>query len=158
MRLIYNLFIHVYTLSITLYAAFNDKANLWINGRKHWKKKLQEIDFKGQKIYWFHCASLGEFEQGRPLIEEIKAKGHCKILLTFFSPSVAKSLEKISEIRPFQELWTATTLEICDDESQNQRPALSLHQKKEILTKLKQLEIDVEKPASRSSKRTPRNG
>ncbi len=87
MRLIYNLFIHVYTLSITLYAAFNDKANLWINGRKHWKKKLQEIDFKGQKIYWFHCASLGEFEQGRPLIEEIKAKGHCKILLTFFSPS-----------------------------------------------------------------------
>ena len=73
MRLIYNLFIYFYSLAIALYAAFNDKANLWINGRKHWKKKLQQIDFKGQSVYWFHCASLGEFEQGRPLIEEIKA-------------------------------------------------------------------------------------
>jgi 3-deoxy-D-manno-octulosonic-acid transferase len=87
MRLIYNLFIHLYTFGIALYAAFNDKANLWINGRRHWKKKLHDIDFKGQSVYWFHCASLGEFEQGRPLIEEIKAKGNGKILLTFFSPS-----------------------------------------------------------------------
>jgi 3-deoxy-D-manno-octulosonic-acid transferase len=87
MRLIYNLFIQVYTQIIALYAAFNDKANLWINGRKDWKKKLQEIDFKGHPVYWFHCASLGEFEQGRPLIEEIKSQGNCKILLTFFSPS-----------------------------------------------------------------------
>ncbi len=87
MRLIYNLFIYLYSFAIAFYAAFNNKANLWINGRKHWKKKLQQIDFKGQSVYWFHCASLGEFEQGRPLIEEIKAKGNGKILLTFFSPS-----------------------------------------------------------------------
>jgi len=87
MRLIYNLFIYLYSFAIAFYAAFNNKANLWINGRKHWKKKLQQIDFKGQSVYWFHCASLGEFEQGRPLIEEIKARGNGKILLTFFSPS-----------------------------------------------------------------------
>jgi 3-deoxy-D-manno-octulosonic-acid transferase len=87
MRLIYHLFIRIYTLGIALYAAFNNKANLWINGRKNWKEKLKAIDFKGQTVFWFHCASLGEFEQGRPLIEEIKAKVPCKILLTFFSPS-----------------------------------------------------------------------
>lgn len=74
-----------------------------------------------------------------------------KIVYNTFEP-----LEKISEIRPFKELWTATTLEICDDETERQIPALSLHRKKEILTKLQELEIDVDKPASRSSKRKPR--
>ncbi len=87
MRLLYTLFIQIYTFSITCYAAVNDKANLWINGRKDWKKKLQSFNFKGHDIYWFHCASLGEFEQGRPLMETIKADEKNKILLTFFSPS-----------------------------------------------------------------------
>jgi len=87
MRLLYTLFIQIYTFSITLYAAVNDKANLWINGRKDWKKKLQSVNFKGQDIYWFHCASLGEFEQARPLLENIKEDKKNKILLTFFSPS-----------------------------------------------------------------------
>lgn len=87
MRIIYSLFIRTYSLAIAIYAAFNQKASFWVKGRKHWRKKLQEIDFKTQEVFWFHCASLGEFEQGRPLIEEIKAHGKYKILLTFFSPS-----------------------------------------------------------------------
>lgn len=87
MRLLYGLFIRIYTLGIALFAAINDKASLWIKGRKNWQTKLKSINFKEGKVFWFHCASLGEFEQGRPLIEELKARGHYRILLTFFSPS-----------------------------------------------------------------------
>jgi 3-deoxy-D-manno-octulosonic-acid transferase len=66
----------------------NKKAKQWIKGRKTVFKRLSEQDFSDKNIIWFHCASLGEFEQGRPLIEHIKKQqvSH-KILLTFFSPS-----------------------------------------------------------------------
>jgi 3-deoxy-D-manno-octulosonic-acid transferase len=87
MRLIYDFFVQLYSLSIAFYAAFNDKANLWMLGRKHWKKKLLDLKLHEHDIFWIHCASLGEFEQGRPFIEEIKMKSNFKILLTFFSPS-----------------------------------------------------------------------
>ena len=51
-------------------------------------KKLKKVGFKGQKIIWVHCASLGEFEQGRPVIEKLKESyPNHKILITFFSPS-----------------------------------------------------------------------
>ena len=87
MRLLYSFFIQLYTFSIGLFAVLNEKAKLWIMGRKNWKQNLNAINFKDYPVFWFHCASLGEFEQGRPLIEEIKASGQYKILLTFFSPS-----------------------------------------------------------------------
>ena len=87
MRLLYSLFIRIYTIIIHASSLVNDKAKLWINGRKDWRRKLQEIDFGNKQVFWFHCASLGEFEQGRPLIEALKAATHNKILLTFFSPS-----------------------------------------------------------------------
>lgn len=59
-----------------------------IKGRKNWEKNLaKQIDRK-QRYIWFHCASLGEFEQGRPVIEELKKQfPEFKIVLTFFSPS-----------------------------------------------------------------------
>lgn len=70
-------------------ALFNPKAKLWISGRKNILRRLQE-DFAGNqaKVIWIHCASLGEFEQGRTVLEDLK-KSHAdhKILLTFFSPS-----------------------------------------------------------------------
>jgi 3-deoxy-D-manno-octulosonic-acid transferase len=73
-----------------LASAFKPKAKLWIQGRKNWKTRYAEHlkKLKGQKKIWVHCASLGEFEQGRTLIECIK-KQHpeYKIILTFFSPS-----------------------------------------------------------------------
>ena len=67
---------------------FNAKAKKWVKGRKRIFEKLQQAIPPGEKIIWMHCASLGEFEQGRPVIEKLKAQGtgH-KILLTFFSPS-----------------------------------------------------------------------
>lgn len=59
-----------------------------ISGRKNWKDELLSKISKDEKYIWIHAASLGEFEQGRPLIEKIKKQNpHEKILLTFFSPS-----------------------------------------------------------------------
>lgn len=59
-----------------------------MQGRKNIFEKLQEVIPQGEQIIWMHCASLGEFEQGRPVIEKLKAAGtKHRILLTFFSPS-----------------------------------------------------------------------
>ncbi len=67
------------------------KARLWIEGRKDVFEKLHNWRSQfaaDQKVIWIHCASLGEFEQGRPLIEQVHKKySNYKILLTFFSPS-----------------------------------------------------------------------
>lgn len=96
MRLIYNIFIYLYLFAIRIASLFNSKARLWINGRKNIFQELQSqilnpkssILNSNSSIIWIHCASLGEFEQGRPLIEKLKMKNEkCKILLTFFSPS-----------------------------------------------------------------------
>ncbi len=87
MKYIYLIIIKLYTASIFLVSPFNNKAKQWIKGRKNWKNKLKKNNAKENWI-WFHVASLGEFEQARPLIEKIKQqKPYFKILLTFFSPS-----------------------------------------------------------------------
>lgn len=88
MVFIYNTFIFLYVFLIRITAVINRKANLWVKGRKNIFEKLQNALPRDADIIWFHCASLGEFEQGRPVIEEIKKrKPGFKILLTFFSPS-----------------------------------------------------------------------
>jgi len=88
MAFLYNLFIYFYFLSILIASIFNKKAAKWISGRKDIFNKLKKEIPSDKKIVWFHCASLGEFEQGRPLIESFKEKNpDYKILLTFFSPS-----------------------------------------------------------------------
>jgi 3-deoxy-D-manno-octulosonic-acid transferase len=86
--LLYNLGIRVYYFIILLVSPFNRKARLWIRGRKGIFNQLREKIDPGSEIIWFHCSSLGEFEQGRPVIEKIRETlpGR-KILLTFFSPS-----------------------------------------------------------------------
>lgn len=89
MRFIYTLFVRFYTLAIRLAAPFNTKAAQWVKGRKHLLNDYQNA-FSDNKspVVWFHASSLGEFEQGRPVIEAIKqTQPHVKILLTFFSPS-----------------------------------------------------------------------
>jgi 3-deoxy-D-manno-octulosonic-acid transferase len=88
MRIIYNLGIFFYGAIARIAAPFNNKARLWADGRKDWQKTLAEKIIPGGKYIWVHCASLGEFEQGRPIIESIKReKPQYRILLTFFSPS-----------------------------------------------------------------------
>jgi len=67
---------------------FTKKARLWTEGRKNIFGRIQKSITINEKIAWFHCASLGEFEQGRPVIEQFrKLHPQYKILLTFFSPS-----------------------------------------------------------------------
>jgi 3-deoxy-D-manno-octulosonic-acid transferase len=91
----YNLLIHIYVLLIRIFAFFNnEKAKLWYGGRKDIFTKLENT-FKNteyEKRIWIHVASLGEFEQGRPIIEALKKQAplmlaQYKIVLTFFSPS-----------------------------------------------------------------------
>ncbi|MEE4258320.1 MAG: glycosyltransferase N-terminal domain-containing protein, partial [Bacteroidales bacterium] len=89
MRLFYNLFIFFYQEAIKIAAlSGNEKAKKWVQGRKSVFTDLKNAIGKDDKIIWMHCASLGEFEQGRPLIEAIRKRyKDYKILLTFFSPS-----------------------------------------------------------------------
>jgi len=86
--LLYTLLIHLYALVIELASPFHKKARLMRWGQ--WKTNgiLREKIDRNAKYIWFHASSLGEFEQGRPMIEKIKAEyPQYKILLTFFSPS-----------------------------------------------------------------------
>lgn len=86
--LLYNLSIRLYGLAIWLVAPFCLKARQFRDGRRQWTSKLAAQLPRGEEILWFHAASLGEFEQGRPLIEAIRQQyPSYKILLTFFSPS-----------------------------------------------------------------------
>lgn len=89
MRLLYTLTILLYGLGIRVASLFNRKAAQWIRGRDHLFKQLQAFrNSSPSRLIWFHCASLGEFEQGRTLIERIRTVyPEHRILLTFFSPS-----------------------------------------------------------------------
>lgn len=92
MMLLYHLGIRMYGLGARLLARFQEKPRLWWRGRRDWKAKLRQgINQNGGsegEWVWFHCASLGEFEQGRPLIESFRERHeNDRILLTFFSPS-----------------------------------------------------------------------
>ena len=92
MRLIYSILIRAYGLLVRIAALFNGKARQWVQGRRNLLRNLEDalkhIDRSDNPIIWFHVSSLGEFEQGRPVIEAIREKWpEKKILLTFFSPS-----------------------------------------------------------------------
>lgn len=84
----YNLCMVIYAALIRLVAPLYPKARLWCDGRKGMFDRMREAIGEGEKIAWVHVASLGDFEQGRPIVDRIKADyPDYKILLTFFSPS-----------------------------------------------------------------------
>ena len=88
MNFLYDIAINIVGFILKILAIFNKKIKLFVNGRKNvfHKLKLQFVD--NDNIIWFHCASLGEFEQSRPIIEKLKVQYPAyKILVTFFSPS-----------------------------------------------------------------------
>ena len=86
--IIYTIGIYLYALCINIAALFNRKARLLIKGHNHILDTIRKQVDPDSKYLWFHASSLGEFEQGRPLIERIHGKHpECRILLTFFSPS-----------------------------------------------------------------------
>ena len=94
MYFLYNILVIIASWIIIPISWFNKKINLFLNGRKETFNQLSTIK-KTDRVIWFHCASLGEFEQGRPIIEKLKSQIlnsenkelELKIVLTFFSPS-----------------------------------------------------------------------
>lgn len=91
---LYEIGIRVFVSGIRLAALFNPKARLWVAGRRHWRQRLRsaipisQSQTPNPKCLWVHVASLGEFEQGRPLIEAFREQHpDWRIVLTFFSPS-----------------------------------------------------------------------
>lgn len=87
--ILYNTLIGAYASGIRLAASFHAKARLLVKGQQNLLPSIEKhfAQVKAPRV-WFHCASLGEFEQGRPLMEAIKKEyPHYRIVLTFFSPS-----------------------------------------------------------------------
>lgn len=88
MNFLYQLGIHFYLLAIRMASFFNEKARLLLAGQREAFPLLENKLDTSRPVIWVHCASLGEFEQGRPLIEQIKKEHPThQVLLTFFSPS-----------------------------------------------------------------------
>jgi 3-deoxy-D-manno-octulosonic-acid transferase len=86
MKLLYNFVVFIASLFLPIIALFNKKIKLFTLGRKKSFSKISKL--KNAKTIWIHAASLGEFEQARPIIEEIRnTYSEYKVLVTFFSPS-----------------------------------------------------------------------
>jgi len=84
---IYQIGTNFYFLGVRIASLWHHKAKLFVAGRKTTWHKLQAFNPGKDEVFWFHCASLGEFEQARPLIEKLKGLKACKVVITFFSPS-----------------------------------------------------------------------
>ena len=85
---IYNFFTKLVRLLLPVFGRFDTKLKKGIDGRQKTFKILQEHIQKSDEVFWFHCASLGEYEQGLPVFEQLKAQNpKTKIVLSFFSPS-----------------------------------------------------------------------
>lgn len=88
MAFFYNIFINLLIFGMKVFSLFNDKAKLGIQGRKESLQKIKSGFSKSDKVIWMHAASLGEYEQGLPVLEQLKERlSDHKILITFFSPS-----------------------------------------------------------------------
>lgn len=87
-KTVYNIGLHIYALCAWIASFFNKKIKLMVDGQRQTYRILRKNIGKNDRVVWFHAASLGEFEQGRPIMERLR-KNHpeYKILLTFFSPS-----------------------------------------------------------------------
>jgi len=113
LQFFYNLSLILFSIGTAIAALFNSKARKLLVGRIGLLRKIKSEINPDDKIIWFHAASLGEFEQGRPVIENlIKEKPEYSILLTFFSPSgyeIRKNYQYAKYIYylPFDYSWNA---------------------------------------------------
>jgi 3-deoxy-D-manno-octulosonic-acid transferase len=92
---LYSLGLRFYELVVRLAAIFNPKAKEFVLGRKiAWKSLSSELASNDKPILWVHCSSVGEYEQGRPVIEVFKQRfPDFRVLITFYSPSGYKAVE-----------------------------------------------------------------
>ena len=72
MKIFYQFGTSLYFIIVRIATLWNPKAKLFVQGRKELWTKLKRFKSEGKEVFWFHCASLGEFEQARPLIERLK--------------------------------------------------------------------------------------
>jgi len=93
MRYIYTFGVLIYALVIHIASLFNPKAAKWVQGRKDWEKNLPKLS--SEHVIWVHCASLGEFDSGLPLMTALKEENPSIFLVvTFFSPSGMENYNK----------------------------------------------------------------
>jgi len=86
--LLYNIGIYIVGFLLKITAIFDPKIKLGVKGRSETLKKLKQTVKDDDEVFWFHCASLGEYEQGLPVFKELQKRfNNFKIVLTFFSPS-----------------------------------------------------------------------
>jgi 3-deoxy-D-manno-octulosonic-acid transferase len=99
MSVIYQIFINLLVFGMKVLSLFNDKTKKGVEGRKESLQKVKAAFSKTDPVIWMHAASLGEYEQGLPVLEQLKAKwpDH-KILITFFSPSGYENVIKRKHI------------------------------------------------------------
>jgi 3-deoxy-D-manno-octulosonic-acid transferase len=85
---LYNLFLWIYQLFVRIVSPWNRKAAAWLKGRKGVFQTIRTAEIGGKQRVWMHCASLGEFEQGRPVVEALRKQyPGIIVIITFFSPS-----------------------------------------------------------------------
>lgn len=99
MAFFYNIFIHLLIFGMKVFSLFNDKTKKGVEGRKESLKKVKSGFKKSDKVIWMHASSLGEYEQGLPVLEQLKERlADHKILVTFFSPSGYENVVKKKSI------------------------------------------------------------
>ncbi|WP_027381339.1 3-deoxy-D-manno-octulosonic acid transferase [Chryseobacterium daeguense] len=99
MSFFYNIFISLLIFGMKVFSLFNDKTKKGIVGRRESLQKVQSAFKKSDKVIWMHAASLGEYEQGLPVLEQLKKHFPThKILVTFFSPSGYENVVKKKHI------------------------------------------------------------
>lgn len=88
MQVVYNIGILLYGLAIRFTSLFNTKAKDWLKGRDDWRKEVKNLALKNGKRVWLHAASLGEMEQGIPILKSLrKDLPEHQFIISFFSPS-----------------------------------------------------------------------
>lgn len=99
MHFLYNILIRLFIFGMKILALFNNKAKLGISGRKQSLSVVTSAFSPQEEVIWMHAASLGEYEQGVPVLEKLKENfPSCKILVTFFSPSGYENVIKKKHI------------------------------------------------------------
>ncbi len=99
MAFFYNIFINLLIFGMKVFSLFNDKTKKGVEGRKESLQKIKSAFKKSDKVIWMHAASLGEYEQGLPVLEQLKEQFPThKILVTFFSPSGYENIVKKKHI------------------------------------------------------------